>query len=89
MTANNPVTFEHAGKTYSLPNIQEVKPGAWRKARKGTDEMDKAFLLLEIVLGEDSPELAALDELEPEAFNAVIEQWMQGATPGESVSSES
>jgi hypothetical protein len=88
MTAKNPVTFEHAGRTYELPHIQDIKPGAWRKARKGTDEMDKAFLLLEFVLGEDSDALAAIDELEPEVFNTLITEWMQGATPGESVSSE-
>jgi hypothetical protein len=88
MTAFEPVTFEHNGETFELPNIQQIKPGAWRKARKGTDEMDKAFLLLEFALGEDSPTLAALDDLEPVAFNELIEKWMQGAAPGESVSSE-
>jgi hypothetical protein len=88
MTANEPLTFEHNGKTFSLPNLQDIKPGAWRKARKGTDEMDKAFLLLETVLGEDSETLAAMDDLAPDKFNDIITTWMQGATPGESVGSE-
>lgn len=79
--------FEHNGKTYELPDIREIKPGVLRKARKGADNVDKTFLLLELVLGEDSEVLAALDDLEPLAFNKVIEEWTQGADPGESSSS--
>lgn len=78
------ITFEHNGKTFELPDIRTVKPGVMRKARKGENDMDKTFTLLEVLLGEDSETLAALDDLEPEEFNKVIEKWLQGAQLGES-----
>lgn len=81
MTASS---FEHNGKTYELPDIRSVKPGIMRKARKGENEMDKTFLLLELLLGDDSEIMLALDDLDPEDFNKVITDWLQGAQLGES-----
>jgi hypothetical protein len=76
-------TFEHNGSSYELPDIKTVKPGVMRKARKGENEMDKTFLLLELLLGDDSPTMLALDDLTPEDFNKVIGDWLQGAQLGE------
>lgn len=82
-------SFEHNGKTYELPDIASIKPGVLRKARKGADNVDKTFLLLELTLGEDSPVLEALDDLDPTKFNEVIEAWTSGAQLGESSGSSS
>lgn len=82
-------TFEHAGKTYSIPTLKSLPVGAIRKARKGKDETDTLFIMLESVMPEGSPELAALDAMNNEEFAKFLEAWTQGAPLGESSSSES
>jgi hypothetical protein len=88
MTAKN-YKFEHKGKTYSIPNFNELPMGALRKARKANDEADQAFTIIEVVMGEDSAELAALDSMTAKEFQAFLEGWTQGAPLGESSSSAS
>ena len=82
-------TFEHAGKTYKIPAFSALPMGAIRKARKAKDEADQAFTIIEFVTGEDSPELAAIDSMNPEEFQVWMTGWTQGANLGESSSSES
>jgi hypothetical protein len=85
----NDYKFKHNGKEYSVPAFTELPMGVIRKARKGKDEADVAFLILENVMGEDSPELAAVDNMKAPEFQAWLEGWTQGASVGESASSES
>jgi hypothetical protein len=81
--------FEHKGKTYSIPAFGALPMGAVRKARKAKDEADQAFTIIEVVMGEDSPELAALDEMNATEFQAFLEGWTQGAPVPELPGSES
>lgn len=90
MTAKNKTfEFEHKGKTFTIPAFSALPMGAIRKARKAKDEGDQVFTIIEIMLGEDSPELAALDAMDGDEFQVFIAGWTQGAPLGESSSSES
>jgi hypothetical protein len=77
-------TFKHRNKSYSVPDFSQVSMGVIRKARKGEDDLDKAFIIIEELLGEDSPELKALDQMSPAEFQTFLEGWTQGASLGES-----
>lgn len=79
-------SFEHNGETFTIPSISTIKPGVFRKLRKiKNDELDLIFTLLEQVIGDDTPEMAALDDMDADQFKAVINDgWLQGATAGES-----
>ena len=81
--------FEHAGKKYSVPSFTSLPMGAVRASRKATDDADKAFIIIEYVLGEESNELKALDSMTASEFSEWLTGWTQGAPLGESVSSES
>jgi hypothetical protein len=77
-------TFKHRNKSYSIPSFQDLPMGAIRKARKGVDDVDKAFIIIESILPEGSPELTALDEMNPEEFDVFLQGWTEGAPLGES-----
>lgn len=81
--------FEHKGKTFEIPTLSAMPIGAVRKARKIEDETDKLFTMLETVMPEGSPALAAIDSMDTETFAKFLEGWTQGAPLGESSSSES
>jgi hypothetical protein len=85
MTAQH--TFTFGKKTYTIPAFNALPMGAVRKARKGEDDLDKAFIIIEEVMGEDSPELKALDKMNAEEFQTFLEGWTQGAPLGESLES--
>lgn len=87
MTAKT-YTFTHAGNEYTVPAFNALPIGVIRKARRAQDEADQAFTIIEAVCGEDSAELAAIDSMLPDEFQAFIEGWTQGAPVGESASSE-
>jgi len=77
--------FTHKGKEFELPIMKEVPAGLIRKSRKlAKDEEDRVFIILETLLGEDSAELAALDEMPAEEFGKVIRAWSGGASLPES-----
>ena len=88
MTAKT-YTFAHKGVEFTIPAFTALPMGAIRKARKAKDEADQAFTILEAVMPEDSPELAAVDSMPADEFNTWLEGWTQGGAVGESVSSES
>jgi hypothetical protein len=75
--------FEHNGKKYELPDFVDIPMGALRKARKGKDELDVTFTMVEQMVGEDSPVLAAIDSMNAEQFQKLITGWTQGAGLGE------
>jgi len=77
-------TFEHKKKSYTIPAFSQLPAGAFRKARKGTDDFDRAFILIEETLGEGSEALAALDTMKPTELNDFIVEWSKGASLGES-----
>lgn len=82
--------FEHKGKKYSIPAFKDIPMGALRKSRAGGDnDLDRAFIILEQVLGLDSKELDAIDSMDASELNDFITSWTQGAGVGESQSSES
>lgn len=86
-TAKKTYTFDHAGKSFTIPAFNALPVGAIRKARKAKDEADQAFTIIEIVMGEDSQELAAIDSMDSNEFQEWLQGWTQGAAVGESVSS--
>ena len=88
MTAPKTYDFEHNGTTFTIPSFSALPIGAIRKVRKQKEEIDQAFALLEAVMPEDSAELAAIDSMSGEEFEAFFKGWTQGANLGESSSSE-
>lgn len=85
-----PFTFKGIDdKEYSMPAVKAIPTGILRVTRKITDEADQAFTLLELLLGEDSDTLKALDAMPAEQFQATLIEWQKGASLGESVGSES
>lgn len=76
--------FEHKGKEYSIPKFENIPSGVVRKSRKSENDLDAAFLVLELTLGEDSKELKALDEMSLTEVGKVIKAWTNGVTMGES-----
>lgn len=76
-------TFTHDGNEYTIPAFTSLPIGVIRKSRKGKDEADTAFIILETVMGEDSKELAAVDSMSQAQFQAFIQGWTQGAGVGE------
>ena len=74
---------------FEIPEFANIPAGALRKARKGTDDMDKAFTILEEALGIDSPAILALDKMSITEFGVWLEGWTKGAPLGESSSSSS
>lgn len=82
-------SFTHDGETFEIPSFSSLPMGALRRARKGKDALDQAFIILEMTIGEDSPALAAIDKMDADDFNVWFEEWTQGAAVGESSSSES
>lgn len=83
MTASKTFTFAHNGKDFTIPAFTALPVGVIRRARKGKDDADTAFIILETVMGEDSPELAAVDSMDQEEFGKFLEAWTQGAGVGE------
>lgn len=84
MTAKKEFEFTHEGETYSIPKFTSIPMGAIRKARKGKDDMDITFTILETTVGEESPVLAALDKMDAVQFQKFLTEWTQGAPLGES-----
>jgi hypothetical protein len=80
--------FEIDGVTYSVPAFKDLPAGALRKARTGTDDMDRAFIILEQTLGEDSDVIHAIDTLTVTELGEWLTGWTKGAPLGESSSSE-
>jgi hypothetical protein len=81
-------SFTHDGKTYTIPAFGSLPMGVLRKSRKAKDEADQAFIIIETVMGEDSPELAAVDSMTATEFGDWLQGWTQGAAVGESLGSE-
>jgi hypothetical protein len=76
-------TFIHRGDSHSIPILSDIPMGAIRKARKATDDGDRAFIILESFLTEDSPALNAIDTMTAKEFKEFLEGWKQGGTLGE------
>lgn len=83
MTASKTFTFTQNGKDFTIPAFSSLPIGVVRKSRRGKDEADTAFLILESLMGEDSKELAAVDSMTQVEFQTFLEGWTQGAGVGE------
>lgn len=79
--------FNINGKDFEIPALADIPAGAFRKARTAGNEMDKAFVILEETLGQDSEELAAVDSLSMTELVKWLEGWTNGVSLGESQSS--
>lgn len=82
--AHNMFEFEQGGKKFYIPKFSNLPAGALRKARKATDDLDKAFIIIESAMGEDSKELEAVDRMTVEEFGEFVKSWTEGASMGES-----
>lgn len=70
--AAEPVTFDHDGKTYTLPVRTDIKAGMLRRHRN-KEEIDYMFSLIEDIA--DAETIAALDDLDMDTFNDLIGEW--------------
>lgn len=77
-------TFKSSNKNYSIPAFSSLPAGALRKARKCADDMDRAFTIIEYVMGEDSPEIKAVDAMSVKEFGEFVQSWTGGTSVGES-----
>lgn len=80
----NMFEFEQGGKKYRIPLFKDLPTGALRRSRNATDDLDKAFQIIESVMGENSPELQAVDQMTISEFGEFVKAWTQGAPVGES-----
>lgn len=76
--------FEIDGKKFAIPSFTDLPIGVVRKARHGKDDADTAFLILEALMPEGSPELDAIDAMDAREFEQWLAGWTQGASVGES-----
>ena len=76
--------FVHNGRSYEIPDMASIPTGVVRKTRRLENDSDKAFTILELLLGEDSPELAAVDSMNGAEFADWLTAWTGGAPLGES-----
>jgi hypothetical protein len=72
----------------TLPNFGNLPFGLVRKTRHMPDD-ERFFAMLEILLGEDSADMAAVDTLGTAEMNEFIEAWQKhsGVSLGESSAS--
>lgn len=68
-----------------LPSMSYLKSGLVRRIRR-LNPADAVFTLIEICLGEDSDEMDVVDNMDPEAYDAFLEEWSEhsGISLGES-----
>lgn len=83
-SSNEKFIFEHGGKQFSIPKFSDLPAGALRAARKSSDDLDKAFTIIEYVMGDDSPEIRAVDNMSVTEFGEFVQAWTGGASVGES-----
>lgn len=71
------------GVEVRMPSLSYLKPGLIRKIRRLGD-IDAMYTLFELVLNEKT--LAVIDEMDPEAYGAMLEAWREhsGVSLGES-----
>lgn len=89
LTLNQPITVkddfvvEVGGVEVHLPSLSYLKPGLIRRIRRLGD-VDAMYTLLELVLPAES--LAALDDMDPDAYHDLLEAWRahSGVNLGES-----
>lgn len=82
------VDFQTSKGLLTLPHFSKIPGGAIRKARKGDDQLDQFFTIIEETCGDPSDELQLLDRLPIAELGEVFLAWTQGAAVGESPSSE-
>ena len=84
MSKETTFTFKYNDKEYTLPAINKLPNGVLRKTRHIEDEVDKAYSIVEILLEKQPETLEAFDDMTVEEFIAIITEWTQGASLGES-----
>ena len=77
-------TFTQGGEEFSIPKFSDISTGTLRKARKADDDLDRVFTILETTLGEDCPELDAIDRMTTGEFGEFLTAWTGGVSVGES-----
>lgn len=78
-----PFVFKIGTEQIVLPSLSYLKPGIVRRIRR-MSEVDKMYTLFEEALDEN--ELKLLDDLDPDEFEKMCDEWMEhsGVTLGES-----
>lgn len=71
------------GTEIRMPSLTYLKPGLIRRIRRLGD-VDAFYTLMELVLDEET--LAVVDDMDPDAYAKMLEQWREhsGVTLGES-----
>ncbi|MEV6661754.1 hypothetical protein [Nocardia fluminea] len=79
----NDFTYAVDGAEIVLPSLSYLKPGLVRRIRRLGD-VDAMYTLLELSLTPEA--LAALDEMDPDAYHQLLEAWRahSGLSLGES-----
>lgn len=79
----DPYITDVGGIEVALPSLSYMKPGLIRKIRRLGD-VDAMYTLLELVL--DDKALAAIDDMDPDEYAALLEGWREhsGVSLGES-----
>ena len=77
-------TFTIDGEEYTIPIFSQMPIGIVRKTRNITDDMDKAFTILESVLDKDNKALEAIDTLTIDEFAEWQKGWLGDVSAGES-----
>lgn len=83
------ITIETSAGPIELPHPVHMPAGIIRKVRKLDDQVEQFYFLVEQMLGEDSAEIAILDNLPMWEMGEVFQKWSEGAQLGESSRSSS
>lgn len=90
MSENNKLyTFTYQGKEYAIASIKHIPNGVIRKTRHITDEVDKSYTIIELIVGNDEELLEVFDTMTVEEFTNFIEDWAGTDKVGESSGSSS
>jgi hypothetical protein len=84
LPAQGPLTFKTSQGELTLPHPSKLPSGVIRKARKVDEPVEQFFTIIESLFSDDSLELALCDKLELEELAGIFNEWLQGASLGES-----
>ena len=84
LPAQGPLTFRTSQGELTLPHPSKLPSGVIRKARKVEEPVEQFFTIIASLFSDGSLELALCDKLELEELAGIFNEWLQGASLGES-----
>lgn len=84
LPAQGPLIFKTSQGELTLPHPSKLPSGVIRKARKVDEPVEQFFTIIESLFSDGSLELALCDKLELEELAEIFNEWLQGASLGES-----